>query len=91
MPTKMDKSATQQFVRAYVAVYQDRISDPYIDAEMTQNLIDSFPESHDPVLDELRKQELDMQLLWNQARGQLLTYCGRQVAEMNQNGSKLKG
>lgn len=88
MPHKMDKLATQQFVRAYVTIYQDRVSDPYIDAEVTQGLIDSFPESADPVLDELRKQELDMQLLWNQARGQLLTYCGKQVAEMNQNKSK---
>lgn len=82
---KMDRMQTKQFVRSIVGVWEDSYSDPTMDAEICQSAIDSFPESADPVLDDLRRQSLNMQLLYNQSQAQLLTYCQRQVAEMNQN------
>ncbi len=81
---KMDKNATKLFVKTYAEYFQDVNTDPHEEVELFHKMLENFPESADHVLDDLRRQELSMQMMAAQAKSQLLTYCQRQLVEMNQ-------
>lgn len=85
---KMDKAQTQAFVRSIVNIWEDSYSDPTMDAEICEKMVETFPESSDAMLDALRLQVLNTQLVYNQSQAHLLTYCQKQVAEMNQNKAR---
>lgn len=81
---KLDKMQTRNLVRNISDVYEGSNNDPHDDATLAQKQLDNFQETSDRKLDELRKQMLENALAYHTAMSQLLTYCQRQTAEMNQ-------
>ena len=78
------KIFTREFVRHIVTIHENMAYDPFEDIAGLEAMLKNMPPSADKRLDELRRQDIEAEIAARRSRSQLLTYCQRQVAEMNQ-------